>query len=234
MKTTVLILALLTFLASLGQVSQPTPNRPASTPASVPTSMAAVGPEMNAMLSNLQRAAEQTSMDLGRLSVKKWKADSAFKDQTQHDISSVQSNVSASLPGLISQVRSNPDSVVSLFKLYRNVDALLDVVRGVAESAGAFGSKSEFDALQADSHNLSSVRASLAAQLDSVAVANESAFSRTKAQLAQLQAAAAAAPPKKIIVDDNESAKKPARKKKPAPAKPTAQTPPSQSQPTKP
>ncbi len=216
----VLVLLLFASAVTLAQVAQPAPSRAPAPPVAAPSSMPVIGPEMNATLSQLEQTAQQTSADLGNLSVRKWKTESAVKEQTQHDINSVQSNVSGALPTLVAQVRSAPDSVVSLFNLYRNVDALLDVVRGLTESAGAFGSKSEFETLRSDSRNLDSVRASLASQLSATATATESTLTRMRAELAQARAAAAPAPPpKKVIIDDNEPAKKPVRKKKPATGK---------------
>lgn len=212
MKTITFALFLLTSFPGWAQISQPVPNRPAPTTVTAPSSMAAIGPEMNAALSQLEQAAQQTSMHLGGLSVKKWKTDSAVKDQVQHDISSIQSNVSATLPPLLSQVRSAPDNTAVIFRLYRNVDALVDVVRGLAESAGAFGPKNEFETLQSDSQSLASVRSTLASQLEAVATAKESAFAAMKSQLAQAQANAAAAPPRKIIVDEDTPKKKPRKK----------------------
>jgi hypothetical protein len=202
--------------AQVAQPAQPIPDRRPATSGTAPTSMVPLGPEMRSMLSQLERTGEQISMHVGELPVKKWKTDSGSKDQVQHDISSVQSNISATLPSLISQVRSSPDNTAVLFKLYRNVDALLEVMRGLAESAGAFGSKSDFDTLQSDSQNLAAVRSSLASQIDVVATNNHTALTNMRAQLAQAQAAAAAAPPKKIVVDDDEPAKKTTKKKKPA------------------
>jgi hypothetical protein len=213
--------------AQVAQPAQPMPSRTPGTQVAVPASMSPLGPEMSMMLSQLERTAQQTAMDVGKLSVNKWKADSAFKNEAQHDVNSVQANVTGTLPGLVSQVRANPDNTATLFKLYRNVDALLEVVRGLAESAWAFGPKSEFQDLQSDSQNLASVRGSLASQLDAVATAKESELMRMKTQLAQAHAAAAsAAPPKKVIVDDNEPPKKTVKKKKPS----AATTPPSSSQ----
>jgi hypothetical protein len=219
MKRLVLLFVILACVAGLAQVSQPPqpiPSRTPGTQVAVPSSMAPLGPEMSMMLTQLDRVTQQTAMDVGKLSVNKWKTDSAFKGQAQHDVNSVQSNITGTLPNLVSQVRANPDNTAILFKLYRDVDALLEVVRGLAESAGAFGPKSEFQDLQTDSQNLASVRGSLASQLDAVATAKESELTRVKSQLAQAHAATAAAPPKKVIVDDNEPPKKTVKKKKPA------------------
>ena len=211
-------------LSLLAQVAKPTQPPPGHTSSavSVPASMAHVGPEMSAMLSQLERTAQQTTMDVGRLSIKKWRTDAKYKDQMQHDVTSVQTNATSTLPGIISEVRLTPDNTATLFKLYRNVDALLDVVRGLAESAGAFGPKSEYQDLQMDTQNLFSVRSNLASQLEAIAIAKESQMAQMRTQLAQTQAAGTPeSAPKKIIVDDNEPPKHTVKRKK-APAKTTA------------
>lgn len=219
-----LILVLLCSATLFAQVAQPTPGRTSPSAVSAPASMTPMGPEMRALLSQLERTAERTHMDVGRLTINKWKTDSTFKTQAQHDVSSVQANITGTLPGLVNQVRTAPDNTAILFKLYRNVDALLEVVRGLAESTGAFGAKPDFEALQSDSQELASVRGSLAAQIDTTATAKESELLRVKNQLAQAQAAAPPPLPKKTIVDDNETSKKPVHKKKPAPKPATTGT----------
>ena len=45
------------------------------------------------------------------------------------------------LPEIIGQLRNAPEAMPITFKLYRNLDALYDVLGGVVEGAGAFGSK---------------------------------------------------------------------------------------------
>jgi hypothetical protein len=202
---------------------QPMPSRPAAaTPVGAPPQMSPLGGELNNALAQLERAAQQTSSDVGRLSIKKWKTDSAYKQQSQHDAETIQRNVNGQLAQLMSQVRSNPDSVATVFKLYRNVDALYDVLKTLAESAGAFGPKSEFELLSSDAQNLQQARATLASQLDSLAVNKDAELSQLRTQVAQARAAAAAAPPKKIVVDDNEAPKKTEKKKKAVPKPPAA------------
>jgi len=206
--------------AQVATPAQPLPGRTSGNPIPLPTSMAHIGPEMSTMLSQLERITQQTTMDLGKLSIRKWKTASNYKEQAQHDVNSVQANVTGTLPGLIAQVRAAPDNTATLFKLYRNVDALLDVVRGLGESAGAFGPKSEYEDLQNDIQNLSSVRGNLASQIEAVASAKETEFRQMRAQLAQAQANTNTAVPKKIIIDDNEPPKHTVKKKK-APVKKT-------------
>lgn len=198
---------------------QPTPSRSATVAA--PAQIAPIGIELNSTLSQLEQTAQQMANDVGRLNVKKWKTDTRYKEASQHDADSIQANVTGTMPGLVAQVRSNPSNVASMFKLYRNVDALYDVVRGLAESAGAFGPREDYESLASDVSRLTSVRGSLATQLDSIASAKENEINQLRKIVAQAQAAKAAEPPKKVIVDDTEPVKKPARKKKAA-TKPSA------------
>lgn len=213
--------------AQVANPAQPLPNRtPIPAPVGIQAQMTPIGAELNNALLNLEQTAQQTAMDVGKLAIKKWKADSTYKEQSQHDVESIQNNVTATLPGLVSQIRSNPDNVAAMFKLYRNVDALWDVLRGLTESAGAFGAKSDYEMLENDVRSLSAARNALASQLDASATAQQTQINQLKAQVMQARAAAAAAvPPKKIIVDDNEKPKKAVKKTKKPAAKPkTEQT----------
>ena len=106
--------------------------------------------QINALLSQLEQAGQATQLDLAKLRVEKWKADSSNKRQMQSNVESVQRNLHDALPEIIQQVRSAPDNLSSTFKLYRNVSALYDVFSSVVESAGAFRFKDEFQLLAND------------------------------------------------------------------------------------
>jgi hypothetical protein len=111
------------------------------------------------------------------------------------------------------------------FKLYRNLDALYDVLSGVVESAGAFGPKDDFQALSNDLNGFEGTRKQLADRVNNLATSKEQEIVRLRADLKTAQAAIPVAPPKKTVVDDNEPAKKPVVKKKPAAKKPAAMPP---------
>jgi hypothetical protein len=216
-----ILTVLLSFsLAAGAQVAapQPQPTRPptVSTPVPMP---AQIDPETTAALGQLEQAAQAANLDVAKLRIEKWKADSAVKKQAQENADSIQRNLSAALPGMVQQVRANPQSLAAAFKLYRNLNVLYEVLSNVAESAGAFGQKSEFQALASDAQNLDAVRRTFSDRLQTMAANHDAEVVRLRAQVAQAQAAPVA--PKRIIVDD-ESPKKPARKKKAAP-KPNAQ-----------
>ncbi len=73
------------------------------------------------------------------------------------------------LPEIIAELKASPESLTSTFKLYRNLDALYDVFESVAESAGAFGSKDEFQSLENDVSAFERLRRSVAERMETLA-----------------------------------------------------------------
>jgi predicted nucleic acid-binding Zn-ribbon protein len=173
--------------------------------------------QVNAMLGNLEQTAQNSVADLNKLRVERWKTDGNTKRQEQSDVESLQRNLQNALPGLVNEVRNAPENMAATFKLYHNLDALHDVMRSVAESAGAFGSKNEYQALAADADKLDDVRRSLADRMQSLATSKEAELVRLRTQL-QAAMAAPPPPPKKIVVDDTEPPKKATKKKPKKPA----------------
>jgi hypothetical protein len=184
--------------------------------------------QLNTMLGNLEQTAQASAGDLNKLRVDRWKTDGNTKRQEQSDVESLQRNLQNALPALINEVRSSPEDMATTFKLYHNLDALHDVMRSVAESAGAFGPKNEYQALAADAGRLDDVRRLLADRMQTLATSKEAELVRLRAQLRAAQAAPPP-PPKKIVVDDTEPPKKASRKKAKTP-KPATTTQPAQQQ----
>jgi hypothetical protein len=179
------------------------------------------------MLQQLEQVAQQMQVNLAKLRIEKWKTDSNTKHGTQSDVDSIQRNLQMALPEIIGQVRASPENAAATFKLYRNLDALYDVFGPVVESAGAFGSKDEFQSIQNDLNDLERSRRALAERMETLATAKEGELTRLRAQVHDLQAAAAPppSPAKKVVVDDTEPPKKPPLKKKPVPKPPKPTTP---------
>lgn len=175
--------------------------------------------ELNSILTQVKQTAQSIQEDLEKARIDKWKTDSSTKRQTQANVESIQRNLRSALPETISQLSNAPEDLGASFKLYRNLDALYDVFGSVVESAGAFGSKDEFQNLSNDMNGLESARRAFGERMQKLATAKEDELTRLRAQVKTLQAVPPA-PPKKIIVDDTEPPKKPAKKKpaKPAPA----------------
>jgi hypothetical protein len=222
--------------ASASAQSSPSNAQPAP---AVPVPYASVS-ELNLLLSDLQQASQSTQADLSRLRIEKWKTDSNTKQGTTTDVASIQRNLQNALPELVNQLKSSPENLTATFKLYRNLDALYDVFSSVVESAGAFGSRDDFQALQNDLDAIQRSRRAVADRMQNLSDGKETEIAHLRTQVQTLQAAQAApAPPaKKIVVDDDAPPpKKPVRKKPvPKPAKPASTTPaqPSNSTPQQP
>ena len=171
--------------------------------------------ELNNILGQLRQTSQNMQADLSRMRIEKWKSDSGSKRQAQTNAESIQRNLQSALPEIMAQLNNAPEDMAATFKLYRNLDALYDVVGSVTESAGAFGSRDEFQSLSNDLNSLESIRRSLGERLQNLASSKETELARLRTQVKQMQAAPPP-PPKKVVVDDTEPAKKPAKKKKPA------------------
>lgn len=190
-----------------------------------PVSYASVT-QINGLLSQLDATSKTTQADLTKLRVEHWKTDANYKKQILANTDSIQRNLQGALPEIMTQVRNAPEDLPSTFKLYRNLDALYDVLGSVAESTGAFGPKDDFQALSNDLNSFEGTRKALAERIESLASAKESEIVRLRTDLKTAQAAIPVAPPKKIVIDDTETPKKPPVKKKPAAKKPATTTPP--------
>jgi hypothetical protein len=205
----------LAVLAATAASAQTTSNNP---PAPVAYASAS---ELNNILAQVRQTAQTIDGDLGKTRVEKWKTDSAIKRDIKGNVESVRRNLQSALPEMVSQLSNAPEDLAASFRLYRNLDALYDVFGQVVESAGAFGSKDEYQNLSNDMSSLQSARRTLGERMQSLASAKEGELTRLRSQLKALQASAPATPPKKIIVDDTEPPKKAVKKK---PAKPAAVT----------
>lgn len=217
-----LLLGLALGAASVGQ-SGPPPATPSDHNGQAqPVSYASVT-QLNGLLGQLEATSQKTQSDLVKLRIEHWKAETSYKRQALGNVDSIQRNLQGALPEIIGQLRSAPENLPATFKLYRNLDALYDVLGSVTEGAGAFGSKDDLQSLSNDLSSFEGTRKQLAERIDNLSAAKEAEIARLRTDLKNAQAEAA--PPKKIVVDDNEPAKKPAPKKKTTTKKPATEKP---------
>jgi hypothetical protein len=168
------------------------------------------------MLDQLQQTAQQTASDLGRMKIDKWKVDSATKQQSQSNMTSLQRNLTAAMPEIIQKAQAAPQDLGPSFNLYRNLNVVYDVLSATAENAGAFGPKEQYDPIARDIVALDQLRRGMADRLDWLTGVKDAQIVQLRQQLAtaqqQAKAAtqtpAATAPPKKSTSP---------KKKKPAP-----------------
>ncbi len=163
------------------------------------------------------------------LNVSKWKVPGSVRGTAQADLDSMQRDVSGTLPDLIEKAKAAPRAIGPAFAVFRNIDALYDVLLRVTETATLAGA-------QADAGRLEEARASLEESRSVVGNAILQASTDQDTEVAQLRAraaqaaAAAAAPqtPKRTVVDDGAAAttkSKTARRRRTPPPTQTAPAP---------
>lgn len=157
---------------------------------------------------------------LDGVTVPKWKAPGDVKQTTESDIDSMQRDVSDTLPGLINAALADPAKVSPAFSVYRNVDALYDVLLRVSETAQLAGASRDASVLEDQRSTLEDARTQLGTALLQSAQAQD-------AEVIHLRSTAVAAPPPpppaKTVVDDGPATKPKTTKKrvhKPAPPPP--------------
>ena len=223
--------ALLTTVGAFGQAADQSSaqySKQGTVASAAPVPQAAVSyasvSQLNGLLAQLEAASNATQSDLGKLRIERWKADGSSKKQALGNVDSIQRNLQKALPEIIGQLRNAPEDMSATFKLYRNLDALYDVLGSVVESTGAFGSKDDLQALSNDLSSFEGTRKQIAERLENLATSKEQEIVRLRSDLKTAQAAIPAPPPTKTVVDDTEPPKKPTVKKKPAAKKPAATT----------
>jgi hypothetical protein len=169
-------------------------------------------------VANLRPALANVQTAIGNLSIQKWKAPNEVRAATQQDVASMQRDLTNTLPGLLTQVESQPPGQAALspsFAVFRNVDALYDVLLRVTETAAITASSY-------DANSLEQARAGLEDARDKLGSWLVESIGTQDATVVRLQAAAApkpnaaAPPPSKIVVDDGPATTTKPRKKKPA------------------
>jgi len=206
-------LLLICMAAALAQSGPAPVASPAMGAQGQPVSYASVT-QLNGLLAQIEATSTNTQADLSRLRIEKWKANGSEKKEALGNVDSIQRNLQGALPEIITQLRNAPEDLPATFKLYRNLDALYDVLNNVAEMAGAFGSKDDLQSVSNDISAFEGSRKLLAERIDNLSSSKEQELTRLRAQLKTLQAQVEAAPPKKTVVDDAEPPKKPTTKKK--------------------
>lgn len=191
-------------------------------PAQSAAPTAGANPQLLSQLDQLQTAASQANLDIAHMRIEKWKADAASKQQAQANSDALQRNLSSALPGLIANFKAEPQNLNAGFKLYRNLNALYDVLASFTEDAGAFGPKNEYEALAQQVNIIDSVRRNIGDNIEGLTALTESELSQLRGQVHTMQqaaaAAAAATPPKKLVVENDEAPKKAVTHKKKATA----------------
>jgi hypothetical protein len=222
MKTAKALTFVLMFSAALGAMAQ------TQAPANPQLQTTPQAGDLNAIMQQVQQATSSASVNIGRLRIEKWKTDSQQKQQMQQVADSLQKNIANAVPGLIGDVQNTRGGVLASFKLYHNVNVLYEFLSSMAEAAGAFGKREEYQPLEGDAAALDTARQNLSIYIEQAAGKIESANRGSNAVQAR-QTQATVVPGKKVIVIDDgdvpapKHAKSTKKKASPPPATAPAQ-----------
>jgi hypothetical protein len=157
------------------------------------------------------------------LRIAKWKAPGPVKDEAQSNAGSIDRDLQGTLPGLIAQADAAPQSVANSFAVYRNLDALYDVLLRVSGTADLAAPDDEAANLTHSLMTLEAARRALAETILSASHAQEAALQQARQQLLVQRAPAPLPPASVTVVSDGPATAAPAHKKpkpKPKPAPP--------------
>lgn len=109
----------------------------------------------------LQPALANVQGTTAALNISKWKASRGVRQNTQADVESIQRDLGSTLPGLMAQADAAPSSVPPSFAVYRNLDALYDVLLRVSQTANLAAPSREAEAVAASLKRLEAARSAL-------------------------------------------------------------------------
>lgn len=148
----------------------------------------------------LQPSLAQVQQTVGSLNIKKWHMAASLRTANQENAASVQRDLEGPLPGLVQQADASPGSLPALFAVYRNVDALYDVVLRIAENANFGAPTAESAQLRNALSSLEQARGHLSDLITHSAQTQQTEFVRLQAAIRVAQAPQT--PVKTTVVED--------------------------------
>lgn len=125
---------------------------------------------------------------LGEMTLDKWRASSAIRTEADGNLRSVQRDLASTLPPLLEGADAAPDSPAKTLPVYRNVDALYDVMLRLDAAGRLAAPSSQISALDQALASLGDARRALGDQVQASVEGQE-------ARVIHLQAALKAVPP---------------------------------------
>jgi hypothetical protein len=212
LRTALAVLAPLSLALPVGFAVLPVGAQGPATPMAAPSVAQArqqAGAALGDSLQQVSVTVDRLNRALSSINVGKWKAPGDVRQTAEADVDSMQRDLSGTLPSLVSAAQANTSRMSPAFAVYRNVDALYDVLLRVSETAQLAGSN-DARMLEQQRSDLESTRTQLGTALVQATQAQDN-------EVVQLQTAAAAAAQAapastKTVIDDGPPAKKSTRR----------------------
>lgn len=117
-----------------------------------------VAPQVSALLRPALANVQGTT---AAINISKWKASREVREASLADVESIQRDLGGTLPALMAQADAAPRSIPPAFAVYRNLDALYDVLLRVSQTAELAGPSREAAALASSLKRLEAARTAL-------------------------------------------------------------------------
>lgn len=186
-------------------------------PAAASAAAAPERPNLDGTMFDLQRITVATDSDIADLDIDKWKAgwrtawlkNGSRKHQAEQVAESLRRNLKDAVPDLITGVQSSRGSVSATFKLYNDLNLVVESLDSLIEATRSYGKKGESGPLANDFAALGRVRQDLSSYIQQTAASLEPKMkvpgSTPPSSSTHL--------PKKVVIDDNAPNSKPVKKK---------------------
>lgn len=148
------------------------------------------------------------------LNVRKWKAPGSVRDSVQEDVDSIQRDLGNTLPGLLATADAAPGSVPPSFAVYRNIDALYDVLLRVAQTADLAAPSGEARALADSLQQLETARSALGQSILSTSQHHEAEIVALQSQIRLARTAPVETHRRENVVDDGPAKAKETRRRR--------------------
>jgi len=170
----------------------------------------------------LHPALSEVSQTIVELNISRWKAPGEVRAAAQQNVDSIQRDLNGTLPGLLAAADATPASVSAVFPVYRNIDALYDVLLRVSQTADLAAPQNEAASIESALAKLESARGDLGNAILSTSKSNEAEVVKLRTAMQQAAAARTVAPPKTIIVNDGPATPTSTTRHKKKPAAPSS------------
>lgn len=161
----------------------------------------------------LGQALADVQKTTANLDISRWRTSRGVREAVQQDVDSIQRDLTKTLPGLLAPADASPESIPQSFAVYRNVDALYDVLLRVSEVADFAAPDEEAETITASLQQLHASRDTLGDAILRVSQQHEAQMREFEAAMRAAKTEQAAPRKETIIIDDGPERTSETRKK---------------------
>ena len=177
-------------------------------------------PSIPTASSILRPALDQIGSGLSGIRLEKWKVPGEMRETTNANMSSISRDLDGTLPSLLGASDAKPSSIADTLPVYRNVEALYDVLLRVTEVADRGAPKDQIAALHNALASLENARHALGDSVLEASVLQDARISRLETSLQEQKSAAVTPAPCPEVHETHHPTRKRHKQESPTPQVP--------------